>query len=203
MTGVLIPAPEFTGAALIGRRCNPYGAESGGPQRVLGGLHGPRSAENPPDAMPGLPDSVAQGEWVCPQLAVVRCRMICGCGHQGGVMELCSWHDETVYGAEFVAGTSRVTTKTVRSMGHYEMIGRRQAGACPRCLFPGQYAEWYKALQVRQEELALLRDRGMWYSSRAVHVRSVIEDIVAQFDAGQQAAGGPIHRCAMKLVPVS
>lgn len=189
-------------AVLLGR-CNPYGAETGGPRRVMAGLHGPASAACAPADLPGLPENVQQGEWSCPQPAVVRVRMTCGCGHTGDVMNLCSWHDEVSWHGEMVAGTIRRVSSTVRVMGHFEMISRRQAGACIRCLYPGQYAEFYKALFRHQQELAQLRDTGQWESPRAAHKRTVIEDIVKQFDAGQQSAGGPIHRCPMKLVPVS
>jgi hypothetical protein len=47
----------------------------------------------------------------------------------------------------------------------------------------------------------MLRDAGLWYSDRAASVRQKLEDIVAQFDAGN--ADGTIHRCPMTLVPVS
>lgn len=188
-------------ATLLLGRCNPYGAETGGPRHVMGGLHGPASAASPPEMMPGLPENVAQGEWSCPYPAEIRVRMTCRCGHTGKVMDLCSWHDESYSHGEMIAGTIRRATSTRRVHGHYEEIQRRQAGACIRCLFPGQYAEWYKSLQMRQEELALLRDSGQWYSTRANHVRTAIQDICSQFDQGN--SDGTIHRCPMKLIPVS
>jgi hypothetical protein len=86
------------------------------------------------------------------------------------------------------------------------MISERQSGACLRCAYPGQYAEFYKALFRHQQELALLNDTGQWRSTRAEFKRRAIEDIVAQFDAGQRSDAnpdGPIHRCPMTLVPVS
>ena len=189
-----------TVAVLLGR-CNPYGAETGGPKRVMAGLHGPASAALGPDAMPGLPEAVAQGEWSCDQPAQVRVRMVCRCGHTGDIMNLCSYHDETVYHAEYVAGTVRRVSETVKRHGHYEEISRRQAGACIRCLFPGAYAEWYKSLFAWQQELAMLRDLGRWYTTRAGYVRQKIEDITAEFDKGNK--DGTIHRCPMTLIPVS
>jgi hypothetical protein len=188
---------------LLYGRCNPYGAETGGPKTVMGGLHGPASARTDPDDLPGLPEAVQQGEWACRNLAQVRVRMTCRCDHAGPVMDLCSWHEETVYHGEMVAGTLRRVRSVVKAPGHYEMIGRRQAGACIRCLYPGRFAEDYKALMRHQQELAYLRDAGLWYTPRAAHKRQVIEDIVKGFDAGQQSAGGPIHRCPMRLIPVS
>ena len=187
-------------AVLLGR-CNPYGAETGGPRHVMGGLHGPASAALPEEAMPGLPEAVAQGEWVCRNPAQVRVRMVCRCGHTGNIMELCSFHDEDRYAGEIVAGTYRRVKTVVQAPGHFEEISRRQAGACIRCLYPGEYAEWYKSLFAWQEELAMLRDTGRWHARRAYEVRQKIEDIVKQFDAGN--ADGTIHRCPMTLVPVS
>jgi hypothetical protein len=189
------------GVPLLYGRCNPYGAESGGPKRVLGGLHGPDSARVDTDDLPGLPVAVQQGEWVCQQPAAVRVRMVCRHGHTGAIMSLCTWHDEPSYTSEMVAGVIRQVKGTIRVRGHLEEIQRRQAGACPRCLFPGEYAEWYKALFAWQQELAMLRDTGQWYSERAVYVRGKLEDICATFDAGN--LDGTIHRCPMTLVAVS
>ncbi len=110
------PAPARTPGGLLLGRCNPYGAETGGPKRVLGGMYGPASA-----ATPGmdLPENVAQGEWLCQQQAVVRARMTCQCQHKGQVMELCSWHDETVYSGEYTAGVIRQVKKTIRQRGAF------------------------------------------------------------------------------------
>lgn len=182
-------------------RCDPYGAESGGPRRVMGGLHGPNSARIDTDDVPGLPQAVIEGEWACHQPAVIRVRMTCACGHAGQVMQLCSWHDEDTYTSEMVAGTLRRVKGTAKVRGHYEEISRRQAGACIRCLFPGRYAADYKTLFSWQNELAMLRETGQWYSARGNAVRQKIEDIVADFDQGN--ADGTIHRCPMTLIPVS
>jgi hypothetical protein len=198
-----VSAAALAAVPLLTRRCNPYGAETGGPKRVMGGLHGPASAALAPEDMPGLPEAVQQGEWRCPYPAVVRVRMTCRCGHTGDPMELCSWHDEIVWGGEIVAGRVRRVRTVTQVMGHYEMISRRQAGACIRCLYPGQYAEYYKALFRHQQELAYLQETGQWYSPRGAWKRQAITDLVAQFDAGQAANGGPIHRCPLQLVPVS
>lgn len=185
-------------ATLLLERCNPYGAETGGPRVVMGGLHGPGSA-----ATPGLdlPDNVAQGEWLCPQQAQVRVYMECRCGHRGQVMALCSWHDEIIEHGEFVGGVIRRVTDVIRVRGHYEEIQRRQAGACIRCLYPGRFAADYKSIEAWQGELAYLRDLGAWYSRRAAEVRQKIEDLVAGFDEGN--ATGQIHRCPLRLIPVS
>jgi hypothetical protein len=191
----------MSGVTLIGGRCNPYGAETGGPKRVLGGLHGPGSARVDTEDVPGLPESVIQGEWICRYPAVVRVRMVCRCGHAGDIMSLCSWHDETSYSGEYVAGTIRRVASTTRVHGHFEEISKRQTGACTRCLYPGQFAADYKEILAWQNELGMLRELGEWYSPRAASVRQKIEDIVAGFDAAN--ADGTIHRCPMQLIQVS
>jgi hypothetical protein len=185
-------------ATLLMGRCNPYGAETGGPAGVLGKLHGPNSAKTP--GM-GLPANVEQGEWRCPQPAQVRCRMVCRCGHTGQVMALCSWHDETAYNGEYVAGTFRRVSKQVRTRGHYEEIGRRQAGSCPRCLFPGDFAALYHEMNRYQAELQFLWTVGEWNGARATMLRQAVEDARARFDEGN--ALGIIHNCALELVAVS
>lgn len=191
-------APVLAGGTLIGGRCNPYGAETGGPRRILGGLHGPASAESPGMS---LPASVEQGEWPCQQRAQVRCRMICRCGHKGQIMELCSWHDEDNYRGEFVAGTFRQVRETVRQRGHFEEIQRRQADLCPRCAFPGEYAALYKEFHEWGNTLAMINAAGGWRSRRAVAVRAYLENIGAKFDEGR--AAGIIHNCPLTLTPVS
>lgn len=182
---------------LIGR-CNPYGAESGGPKRILGGLHGPASAATP--GM-GLPANVEQGEWACQQPAQVRCRMVCRCGHVGQVMQLCSFHDEISYHGEATAGQVRQVRSTVRVRGHFEEIQRRQAGSCPRCLFPGEYAALYHEVNRWQAELRDCWLRGMWNGPRAAMLRQAVEDACAQFDEGNRR--GIIHNCSLILVAIS
>jgi len=191
----------FTGAVFVGRRCNPYGAETSGPKRILGGLHGPDSARIDTSEVPGLPPNVIQGEWTCPNMAQVTVRMVCRCQHTGQKMELCSVHDEVYFHSEMVAGQIR-RVKAIRTVhGHYEEISRRQAGACPRCLFPGRFAELYKAKYAWEQELSMVNEMGGWYSDRGNYVRQKIEDIREEFDRGN--ASGEIHRCPLTLVPVS
>jgi hypothetical protein len=189
--------PGGHGGLILGR-CNPYGAETGGPRHVLGGLHGPASARTPGQ---GLPDNVAQGEWSCTQPAVVRCRMTCQHGHVGQVMQLCSWHDEDTWATQMVAGTARRVKGTTRVRGHYEEITRRQAGFCPPCAFPGDFAALYKEHAALSSHLGMLQQAGLTRTPqfRAAYTR--IEAIGVQFD--EAAAQGIVHRCPLILVPVS
>lgn len=185
-------------AAFILGRCDPYGAETGGPKHVMGGLHGPDSARTPDM---DLPENVAQGEWICRQPAQVRVKMECRCGHRGEAMNLCSWHDEISWGAVMVGKRLTREKRVLRVPGHFEEIQRRQAGACLRCMYPGKYAEWYKELFSWQAQLAALRDLGLWHSDVAESIRTRIEDMVRLFDEGN--ARGTIHRCPLTLIPVS
>jgi hypothetical protein len=197
------------GAVLVGRRCNPYGAETGGPRRLLGGLYRGASA-----ATPGmdLPAAVAEGEWRCEQPAQVRVRMVCEHGHTGQVMELCSWHDEAVFKADYVAGTFRQVRDTVRVRGHYEEIARRQSGFCPPCGFPDSrssrnridYAALQKEWEANGQSLHALYygpDRRDWYSPLSKSLQQRRDDIGRLFDEGR--ALGIIHNCPLRLVPVS
>lgn len=186
-------------AVLLGR-CNPYGAESGGPRHIMGGLYGPGSART--EGM-NLPEAVAQGEWTCPNPASVRCRMICLHGHKGQVMSLCSWHDEKTYNGEMVAGTLRQVSKTIKQRGHFEEIQRRQSDMCPRCAFPPPYGELAKEVQAWQADLSRYWAAGprAWQSDPAQSIRQRIDDAGKLMDAA--IAQGIIHKCPLTLVAVS
>lgn len=196
-------------ATLVGVRCSPYGAETGGPRRVLGGLYGPRSAETPGML---LPPNVEQGEWSCPWPAEVRVRMTCRHGHTGQIMNLCSWHDEPTFRGEMTAGEIRQVRTTVRVRGHYEEIQRRQAGFCPPCGWPDARSSPnrvdYAALQKEWEGIGQslhalyyggdLRD---WYSPLSKSLQQRREDIGKMFDEARVL--GIVHNCPLTLVPVS
>lgn len=189
--------PSAAPAILVGR-CDPYGAETGGPKRVMGGLYGPASARTPDM---GLPANVEQGEWSCPNTGVIRCRMHCRCGHKGQVMTLCSWHDEDSWHAEIVAGASRRVHSTVQRHGHYEEISRRQAEFCPACAWPPPYGDLQKEIQSWQAEMFTLFRARLWDSPRANQLKTFVVDAGLLMDAARQA--GIIHQCPLTLVPVS
>jgi len=175
------------GGLLLGR-CNPYGAETGGPKHVLGGLYGPNSAKTPDMH---LPENVAEGEWACPQPAAVRCRMICACGHKGQIMQLCSWHMEESWTTERVAGTYRRVKGLVKIRGHFEEIQRRQSGACPRCMWPADFARLHKETDRLAYDLALevMSNGGSMKTPRALAIIQRTEAIGATFDAAR------VERC--------
>lgn len=190
----------ITAPGVILGRCNPYGAETGGPKRILGGLYGPNSART--EGM-HLPENVEQGEWACDQPAVIRCRMVCQHGHRGQVMELCSWHDDTVWHGEMVAGALRQVSSKVRQRGHFEEIQRRQSGSCPACLFPPPYADLAKEIQAWQAQLTQHWIAGprSWHSPAAQQLRQHVDDAGQMMDLAR--AQGIIHNCPLTLVPVS
>lgn len=182
---------------LLGR-CNPYGAETGGPKRVLGGLYGPNSATTP--GM-DLPASVAQGEWPCNRQAVVRCRMFCRCDHTGQVMELCSWHDEDNWQGEWNAGKLTRVKTTVRMHGHFEEIQKRQSESCPRCLYPAPYDQLAKEIQGWQAELTGWWQAGLWMEPRAQQLRQQVDDAGQAIDEAIKA--GIVHNCPLTLRAIS
>jgi hypothetical protein len=189
-------------ATLLLGRCNPYGAETGGPRRVLGGLYGPGSARTP--GM-GLPQSVEQGEWPCDQQAAVRCRMWCQCGHKGQVMQLCSWHDDTRITSELVAGVTRQVRSPIRVRGHFEEIQRRQSGSCPACLWPPPYGELQREVQGWQAEMHAIYSAGAWdrgqFRERRMVLQTQVTDAGLLMDAA--IAAGIIHNCPLTLKAVS
>jgi hypothetical protein len=196
-------------STLLSVRCSPYGAETGGPRHLMGGLYGAASARTPDMH---LPQNVEEGEWACDQPAQVTVRMVCGHGHRGQRMNLCSYHDETTYSGEMVAGTIRQVKGSRRVPGHYEEIQRRQAGFCPPCGFPNSRQAGngvdYAALQKEWEgigkslwELYYCGDPRAWYSGLGQDLRRRRVDIGLMFDEGRSL--GIIHNCPLKLVPVS
>lgn len=188
----------ITAPGVILGRCNPYGAETGGPRRLLGGMYGPGSART--EGMQ-LPQNVEEGEWACPRRADVRCRMVCKCGHTGQVMELCSWHDDKVFHGEMTAGVLRQVSETVRQRGHFEEIQKRQAGSCPACLFPPPYAELAREVMAWQRQLIPYFQSNRWRTAAAQEIRTKIDDAGKLMD--QARAAGIIHNCPLTLVPVS
>jgi len=63
-------------ALLIVERCNIYGAETGGAQRLLGGLS----------------SSKVKTQWYCKNRSIARYFMQCAHGHRGQLMPLCESH---------------------------------------------------------------------------------------------------------------
>jgi hypothetical protein len=185
------------GTLLLGR-CNPYGAESGGPRHLLGGLYGAASARTPDMH---LPENVEQGEWRCDQPAQLRCRMYCACGHKGQVMNLCSWHDEVSYRGEMVAGVLRQVRENIRQRGHFEEIQRRQSSLCPPCAWPAPYAELQKEIQAWQAQLTQYWYAQQWRHPDAQRLRTQIDDAGTMMD--QARAAGIIHNCPLTLKAVS
>lgn len=68
------------GVAVLMGRCNPFGHETGGPRRLLGGMYGP--------------EHEGRIKWECHNDAEVRVRMMCvgPARHRGQIMKLCRPH---------------------------------------------------------------------------------------------------------------
>jgi hypothetical protein len=64
--------------AVVNRRCNPYGHETGGPKHLMGGLYGP--------------EYEGKYKWHCENVVNVRARATCPYGHKGQIMDLCRPH---------------------------------------------------------------------------------------------------------------
>jgi hypothetical protein len=62
--------------SIIFKRCNPFGAETGGASKYMG--------DKAPKAL--------FHQWYCRERAAIRCRMTCEHGHVGQVMDLCMKH---------------------------------------------------------------------------------------------------------------
>jgi hypothetical protein len=70
---------DLTGAAVLTKRCNPYGnATDAGPRRLLGGVYGP--------------EYEGRYKWGCQNPATIRARAACEYGHRGQPMDLCVPH---------------------------------------------------------------------------------------------------------------
>src|ERR1700691_2813149 len=103
--------------AVITRRCDPYGAESGGPKRLLGGVYGP--------------EYVGPHMWNCERLADARYRMICRCGHRGQPMWL--------RGPGLVNDEQGIP---YFHPGHVAEFSKRSSDLCPVCVFPPEARQW-------------------------------------------------------------
>lgn len=69
-------SPFGSGAVLLTRWCNIFGAETGGREHMLGGLASQKPSR----------------QWYCPTPSIGRYRMVCEHGHKGQVMDLCASH---------------------------------------------------------------------------------------------------------------
>jgi hypothetical protein len=167
----------LTGATLIMPRCNPYGHETGGPKRLLGGLYGP--------------EYEGDRKWHCDRKAEGRYRMICRCGHVGQAMPLCGpgLVRNATSGAEY------------RHPGHVAQIQQRAAGLCPRCAYPQNVVELAQLADRAQWEYQRLASVGLGLAPAAQRYRQAMEAARGRLDALRLV--GVIHNCPLVLREVS
>lgn len=162
---------------LLTARCDPYGAESR--IQLMGGIY--------PESHTG------RIKWHCTKQARARYRMVCtggdygqrtapdgglvaaySCtgGHQGQFMELCD--------------------------DHRREIARRQAGACPACLYPPQARSIIADLEQVQ---ALISGLGLFRLPELAKLTSRSDQLMAAGD--ELIARGVVHKCPLLLVEVA
>jgi hypothetical protein len=162
---------------LLTARCDPYGAESR--IRLLGGVY----------------DESHTGriKWHCQNRAAARYRMVCTGGGYG----------------ERVAPDGGLVAATVCPGGHQgqEMalcddhrreIQRRQAGACPACLYPPRARGVLAELEAVQAQISTL---GFFRLPELARLTSISDQLMAAGD--ELISRGIVHKCPLTLVEVS
>jgi hypothetical protein len=157
---------------LIKQRCDPYGAETR--IKLMGGLY--------PEQYLG------RHMWHCPREAAGTYRMVCRCGHRGQPMPLC--------GPGYVQAPDG---QWIPHPGHVHEISRRQAGACPRCVWPPEARTLHEAHQHYEREL-----HAAMVTQNAAAANRIKQ---AMLDAGNKLQElndrGIIHKCPLHLEEVS
>jgi hypothetical protein len=170
-----------TGTAVVTRRCNPYGHETGGPRHLLGGMYGPEYEGD-------------KYKWTCERRAEGRYRMTCRCGHRGQEMWLCGPGTET--------GTSSEGATTWHHPGHVAEIQKRASDSCPKCLYPEEARMWAEVAERSQMELAYLEQiPGYVLSPQARSLRRQLDGARTRLD--ELNATGAVHKCPLTLTEVS
>jgi hypothetical protein len=135
-------------------RCDPYGHETGGPKRLLGGMYGPEH-EGPK-------------KWFCENAATHRVVMVCTLfGHRGEPMSLCDQHH-----AEIQRRQSSLCTRCAfppEARGVQEDITNAQNLLAE--YFHGERRHWDDPKLVAQRqriEAGRVRMDELWQSGRIV-----------------------------------
>lgn len=157
---------------LLRQRCDPYGAES--QIKLMGGMF--------PESMRG------RHMWFCERAASGRFRMVCRCQHHGVIFPLCGPGLVRAPGGEMVYHP-----------GHIAEISRRQAGTCPRCVWPPAAREAYEMDRAGQVALADAYLR----QDRAAEARAKRQMIDAGRRIDELMTQGLVHNCPLRLEEVS
>jgi hypothetical protein len=162
--------------AILKVRCDPFGRESGGPKRLLGGVYGPEYEGN--------------HKWGCEREAMGRYRMICVCGHRGQPMPLCGpGLDRDVQGIAYW------------HPGHVAEFQKRASDSCPVCLFPPEARSRSAEIEIAQAELGTLEQIGYLNSPQARYLRGKVESGRTRMD--ELIEQRLVHKCPLTLTEIS
>ena len=168
----------MTGTGLLTAICDPYGAESR--IQLLGGIY---------------PEShVGRIMWRCEKRAEARYRMICTGGEYGGRAAA----DGGLLPATICAGGHRGQVMPLCA-DHRKEIARRQAGACPACLYPPAGRALTEAIEANQRDLQVAELLQDW--PNVARLTSRHEAMSGHMS--EMMARGIIHKCPLRLVEVS
>jgi hypothetical protein len=162
---------------LLTARCDPYGAESR--ISLMGGIY---------------PEShVGRIMWHCSNQARARYRMVCRGGEYGTRMA----PDGGTVAAYLCPGGHRGQVMTLCD-DHRREIAKRQAGACPACLYPPAARGVIAELEQAQARMSGL---GFFQLPELAALTSRSDQLMAAGD--ELIARGIIHTCPLELVEVS
>jgi hypothetical protein len=157
---------------LLRQWCDPYGAETR--IKLMGGLH--------PESQLG------RHMWHCPRLAGGTYGMVCECGHRGQPMPLC--------GPGLVRGPDG---RMMYHPGHVAELTRRQAGVCPKCVWPPEAIVLKEVNDAAEQELRA----ALMFGDRAAEARAKLKMLDAGKGLDELAARGVVHKCPLHLEEVS
>jgi hypothetical protein len=149
--------------AFLTGRCDPYGHESGGPKRLLGGMYGP--------------DHEGPQKWFCENQATHRVRMVCKLyGHSGQVLEICDDHHGEIQRRQSGLCTACAYPPEARST--QERIEHAQA--LLQQYYVDEKRAWLdpKCSEARREiEAGRVRMDELWQSGRIKRVSMVLVEV--------------------------
>jgi hypothetical protein len=147
----------------IAGRCNPFGHETGGPKRLLGGMYGP--------------DHEGDKKWFCENLATHRVRMVCKLyGHTGEPMDLCDDHHGEIQRRQSALCTRCAFPPEAR--GVQEEITNAQYAL--QRLYVEERRHWDDPRLVAERhriEAGRVRMDELWQSGRIVRTAMVLVEV--------------------------
>ena len=192
-------------AAVLVTRCDAFGAETGGPRHLLGGLYGPEA--NGPK------------HWYCKNPMDGRYTMSCAHAHKGLPQNLC--HEHVYMIRKRMSGICPPCVSPPAAREITEAMQRVQAGAVPRLdalVTRGGTELDVATLSMQMEsELWVLQERmnELQLGHAQPELARLVDKAVAQLgntgDRGEQLLwdlngkirAGIIHRCHLRLTEIS